>query len=775
MDNDQNVQPMDVDDPTANIAQLPMPQAAPGGANQRSFDFRELMGATTIFNDITDEGESFFGTWFERVLHRHHVHLSRRVAQSLRTMVIAFIVGFQITNDFRRDLNIVTSYLLPRKDCIYWMPVRHLTNENRHEMDVFLFQTNPHVPLQTDIPQNVLDQMLPMLTADGFEQLYHDFVDPEKGRMVLIEINRPQLERYEFSNHKGVSVETKNTLRSPLTVTAIPHYPIEATPTRMLGVRFFKIQLGENLAGHKLPIGIEPLRVTDFVAEPDQTGRRRLGVLTRMLWFMHENKDRLRLSICRDTIFRLMQGVCEVVADRYMLTTVSTTNFLYPSMIENLAIDERLDMGQFTFNTPATLLTFKPGKPTLPFEIESEAPVFNVVRMTTPRSREDMVDYEAETLPRPTTNLRSTFLEPSDTSIEKTHKIIFEVIREAFNVYGRNTLRHVMVGMALTDYHRDYEDLLFMNYRNEDIWRQLTTLILKSGKQAHVINVAETQPGQALNVVPEQLKVGRAQFRKWGIEKIQIHNIEMNSNEARQAQHLNNDEWVFIKKKHLDSISYTGQFPGLVMTLKKPIMVETLEEHVEAGVEIERVRWQFTQSWIDSMNIFETIDPIANTLFSSTAVDLIPVDSLHQASALFRKTLSNYMKVLTTMGMPLSVTGLLKRMPQRYYAYSLRHMDLHVPYYHQLIFGGMSDLERERDIFSTQSAMYNGYRLPAFVAVTRVHPKQHGSVRVEGCIANGRLASTRALIPRRPPSPDFGREPIRINNLDVGRLPFDRD
>jgi len=790
---------------------MPLPGMHPnlGDDRDREMMQRKLddLGALALFYDQSDENESHFGRIMERGLHKHHVQLAAKTGRSLHSLMIGLVLSFQMSDAFS-ELAIRHSYLMPDRDQMYWVPVR-TDAKLGFVMEFFILQTNPQLRMRPKVPMGVMKALKKQLGRDGFMHLYEQFSTNEDSKIVTVDIGWPDAASYTIRNKVNENPVVQKNPRSPLTSYAIMT-ELETTKHEFTSHKFYRIMLGTTTKSDRfISIGqslitagdFEPKWVTNELGESTES----LQFLDRLKDVLQENHEKLRLDLDADTLTRVIQGFSIGVDVKYGLDVVSTADFDRPNFIGDVTFMKHSTLGDFTYNDVPTLISVVDNEPLirslkeedkhqettnvaadkssgqkseksvhLPIDFDTESDHYKVVRVKMPGNREGgTIDYKVETYP---TFNRLTLTAPlfdASFGLKDVLKIICEGVKKSLNYFGTNTFKHLALGMVLTEYSPCLrEQLLTVNYVDRSIGNQLFTLILQARKTAHVINIVDHFDDTiSVRSKTQPDLVGRSEWERWGIEKIQTHNIELKINMAptssKEIDVTQDPQYRVVPKDYLRSLTNTGEFPGMIYSTRNPILVSTIA-NLQTGGTIRPINPFFTYDDIKFLGK-QAMSFITSILFHTITPGTLRVDYDRQAAAIFQTATAQHCRVYKTQINDPTVSGIHKPI---YVAHHLRSLDIHAPFYHKIFFSNTPYLVGQFRQFTNHVQQANGNRAPAVVELTRFAHDAAGRMWLSHCAAPP-LAAYRPLLPEnvRPPVVDAGgREPAEVPDFEFDLL-----
>lgn len=426
-------------------------------------------------------------------------------------------------------------------------------------------------------------------------------------------------------------------------------------------------------------------------------------------------------------------------------------------MINDLTLLNRQSIGRFTVRDPAVRIKiehepifFSQLSP-FPIEIDTESEFFYdlTLRISLKSDENDDTNIEIKKIKAiGKIPLSDIFLNTAHLSLTQCMVHLVSVISRAWKFHKFGSIKHAIFGSMLAQYAHDSQRLLYVKYENEKLKSDLLTLILQNGRMAHIFNIIDTDEGTFLKtrLDYELLKFDISELIKVGIERIQIHNVEMkaidhsDSNDAQNLPNLKSIHWRSLSNTYLRSISPSGEFYGRIYSSVQAIDLEKLDLTVLASSKgtIEPVFNVFSQKTIDYLDD-SMISHFSDTLFHYISKPVLTVRNLNQASALFQACLSNYAHVHRTLIKNTDVCGILKRtsaIPDITVRMSSeKQIDA---FYHQLTFGSANaedqNLKAEFFDFVNSVSLLNQNKSPILTAMTRVsYNEDFERIAVENC------------------------------------------
>jgi len=472
----------------------------------------------------------------ESTLYRSMVHLSDRVHFSLRSFVFGAIVSFHMMS-FYQGFNIKTSYLFPGDHRIFWATVR-VKEGLGSRLDMHIFQTHPDHPVSKSISTRMVNSLNDRLAEDGFENLrltVNGYRFVPRQQVDVIEITRPKSGTYDFVNTVFETEKVSASDMSPLNVFTFRHelvYDDRNRGSSNSRKRFYRIRLGRvQSQENDLDIGTELMDVNSFKARQNPvSGRKEIALIDRMYAIMVQNQQKLNLDVHWDTMFRLMQGFS---TDFFFFTEICTGTSMRlnePGQVHGLAFLHRTRNDPF-YREQATLIAvnFDGTLPLIPAEINTQAEQHQEAQMVVSADEpQDHIVYPVEErTTRLTLDLKTAIFRSTPGNNEVLPRLV-HALRKTEYIYGDNSARHTVLGMALTDYNEfiDHESLHYVDYKDPELKRQLMTLVFKRDETAHLVHVADSDTGE-LSVRVDEVRIDMREFEKVGIRSIEgIHGIE---------------------------------------------------------------------------------------------------------------------------------------------------------------------------------------------------------------------------------------------------------
>jgi len=494
-----------------------------------------LDGPLSMFYDIHDQDkniESGLNKIFEMNLHRHQIHLSRNVGEALRVFVLGFVASLHLTSAFKSLLNIQTSYILPDVNQISLVTVRNI--KNSLEFNAFIFQTNPYAAVQKFLTRQAEENLKGMLRTDNYISEYDGL-----KKVSIIETNRPSSVTYKFWNQYGQEVERKNGMRSPLKTKAYLT-DLVVLPKLSSSTKFFRLDDNDDektfQPENNLKLGNTVLGQSSF--EPNPAKNHLIEALDVVYNFMTDNGANLCFIVNKQTIFRFLGGLVAGVEQQFHLQGASRMNDEPETGVFDFTLLTHSKQGRFTIRNPAIVIVTAPRNRNAGVEIrlgsefETESPFYLVVQLTFQRTG---LDYKI--LPHPSWPVLLTpFLTRDNMHVHRVNGVLKEAIKLTQRLFGPNTMRQAVFGMALTkNLNPNLEQVYLVEYEKKETRQYVTSVVLKRGTGAHVINVADTEAEELNCNQLEFLSMRRRDFQEMGVDAIIIHNVEMKNNQQRNG------------------------------------------------------------------------------------------------------------------------------------------------------------------------------------------------------------------------------------------------